>query len=151
MQRSQAQRLESAFLQAEAACADLYDENQARMAQLMTIWASGYLEVVCQETLLRYTTERSAPPVARYVRNRLDRFWNPNMERIAQLVGKFDKDKESTLRAWATGPVAVSVNSIHDLRNQIAHGRLPNVSVARIVGHFHNARRLSNRLANLMA
>lgn len=150
MQRPQTQRLENAFAAAESACADLYDENEGRLALLMTIWASGYLEVVCRETLLHYAKVRSAPSVARYVRRQLHRFQNPNMERIADLIGGFDKNKAADLRAWAEGPVAESVNSIRGLRNQIAHGQLPNVSVARIAGHFHNARRLSNRLARLM-
>ena len=151
MHRPQTQSLENAFTAAESACAGLYDEDEGRVALLMTIWASGYLEVTCRETLLHYARERSAPAVARYVRSQLHWFQNPNMERIAELIGRFDKDKAAELRDWAEGPVAESVNSIRGLRNQIAHGQLPDVSVAWIVGHFRNARLLSNRLARLMA
>ena len=149
MRRPQSEKLESAFSRAEARCADLRDEDQARMAQLMTIWASGYLEVVCQETLTNFAQKRSVPEVAQYVRSQLRWFQNPNMDRITRLVGEFDRGKAESLRTWAEGPVAESVNSIRNLRNQIAHGRLPGVSVVGIVGHFRNARKLANRLVTL--
>lgn len=150
MHGPQTQRLEAAFQAAENACADLSDENQGRLALLMTIWASGYLEKVCQEILTRYTARGARPEVTRYVKGRLARFNNPNMEKIAQLVSGFDKETGAGLRKWAEGPVTESVNSIYGLRNQIAHGELPTVSVRQIIAHFRYARELANRLAEMM-
>ena len=35
------------------------DENQSRLAQLMTIWVSVYVEVICKAVLLAYTERKS--------------------------------------------------------------------------------------------
>ena len=71
--------LENAINSARNEARDLSYENQARLAQLMTVWASGYLEATCRDVLRTYAEQRAEPSVARFVSLNLDRFSSPKM------------------------------------------------------------------------
>lgn len=80
-------RLENAINSARNEAPKLSDENQAWLAQLMTVLASGYLEATCREVLKTYAEQRADPSVARYVSANLERFNSPKIENILTLVG----------------------------------------------------------------
>ena len=141
--------LEDTILSARHAAQALSDENQARLAQLMTVWASGYLEATCRDVLRAYAERRADPSVARFVSHQLDRFSNPKMEKIVDLVRSFDKNRANELDEFAEGAIKESVNSIVGLRNQIAHGRQTDISVGRIGSHFDHAREFARKLEAL--
>lgn len=98
------QRLENAILSARDAARALSAENQARLAQLMTVWASGYLEAMCRDVLRAYAEQRADPGVARFVSHSLTRSRSPRMENIVELVRSFDKNRASELENFAEGP-----------------------------------------------
>ena len=141
--------LENAINSARNEARDLSDENQARLAQLMTVWASGYLEATCRDVLRTYAEQRAEPSVARFVSLNLDRFSSPKMGNIIDLVRSFDKNRADELEKFADDGVKESVNSIVGLRNNIAHGRPTDVSVGRIVQYFEDAKKLAGKLKDL--
>ena len=107
-------RLETAIDSArdEAASPRLSEENKARLAQLMTVWASGYLEAVCRDAVLAYTKNRAHPTVVNFVSRSLSRFQNPRMENILTLVRGIDGDIADDLGNYADDSIKESVNSI---------------------------------------
>lgn len=141
------QRLENAIDSARNEAPRLSDENQARLAQLMTVLASGYLEATCREVLKAYAAQRADPSVVRYVSANLERFNSPKIDNILTLVGSFDPGRERDLKQFVEGPshgdensVKESINSIVGLRNQIAHGRPIDVSIGRVARYFEDAK-----------
>lgn len=146
------QRLETAIDAARSKenLRQLSDENKARLAQLMTVWASGYLEATCREVLLAYTEKRAQPNVVNFVSQQLSRTPNPKMEKILQLIQEFDRDAANKLRDFTDGSIKDSVNSIVGLRNHIVHGRAQDISVGRITEYFDNAKKLARKMEELL-
>lgn len=62
------------------------DAYRSYLAQLLAVWASGYLEAKCREVMFMYTERRANPGVARYVAKRLDQFRNPRADKILELM-----------------------------------------------------------------
>ena len=145
-------RLETAIDSArdEAASSQLSEENRARLAQLMTIWASGYLEAACRDAVLAYTKRRAHPTVVNFVSRSLNRFQNPRMENILALVRGIDGDIADDLGDYADGSIGESVNSIVGIRHQIAHGRSANISIGRVTQYFEDAKKLARKMENLL-
>ena len=128
---------------------ELADENQSRLAQLMTIWISGYLEVTCRNVLLKYTERKSDKAVARFVGQRLRRIRSPNTEEILSLVRSFDEDRADELKEFFQGRIKESVDGVVALRNQIAHGKSANTTIANVKTQFEDSKRLAGKLKEL--
>lgn len=145
-------RLETAIDSArnDAASSQLSDATRAWLAQLMTIWASGYLEAMCRGAVLEYTRKRADPKVVNFVRWGLDRLPNPRMDNILSLVQRLDRDVADALRDFVDESINESVNSIVGLRNRIAHGRSANISVEQITEYFDNARKFARKMEELL-
>ena len=145
-------RLETAIDSArdEAASPQLSEENRARLAQLMTVWASGYLEAVCRDAVLAYTKNRAHPNVVNFVSRSLNRFQNPRMENILTLVRGIDSNIADDLGNYADGSIEESVNSIVGIRHRIAHGRSANISVGRVTQYFEDAKKLARKMEDLL-
>ena len=145
-------RLETAIDSArdEAASPQLSEENRARLAQLMTVWASGYLEAVCRDAVLAYTKNRAHPTVVNFVSRSLNRFQNPRMENILDLVRGIDGGIADDLGDYADGSIRESVNSIVGNRHLIAHGRSANISVGRVTQYFEDAKKLARKMEDLL-
>ena len=141
--------LENAISSAHDEARNLSEEGQSWLAQLMTVWASGYLEATCRDVLRTYAERHAHSSVAGFVSRNLDRFSSPKMENILTLVRSFDKNRAGELEEFAEGSVKESVNSIVGLRNQIAHGRPTNVSVALISRYFEDAKKFDRKLRTL--
>ena len=141
--------LENAISSAHDEARNLSEEGQSWLAQLMTVWASGYLEATCRDVLRTYAEQRAEPSVVRFVSRSLSRSRSPNMENILTLVRSFDKSRADELEEFVDGSVKESVNSIVGLRNQIAHGRPTSISVGRIWQYFEDAKKFDRKLVTL--
>ena len=146
-----AQRLEERIVKARARASspDLTDEDRAWLGEMAAIWASGYLEAAFRDTLRQYVETRADSRVQRAMNRRLERFRNPRLGVILDLVGEFDTTWQEELRSFADGAVGESVNSIVALRHRIAHGRSDRVSIGTVGRYFDEARRLPRRLVKL--
>ena len=142
-------RLEEAIGAARVEAGELSIENQSRLAQLMTIWGSGYLEAKCREILRRYVERHANPTVRRFVSQNLERFNNPKADKIFDLVRSFDKNKANQLEDFARGSISESVNGMIAQRHRIAHGRSTDTTVMRICQQFDDVKKFANKLENL--
>ena len=129
----------------------LADENQSRLAQLMTIWVSGYLEVTCRDVLLTYTEGKSDKAVTRFVDQNLQRMRSPNTQEILKLVRSFDEGRADELKEFFQGRIKESVDGVVALRNRIAHGGPANTTIANVMRQFDDSRRLATKLKELFA
>jgi len=147
-----AKRLERAIDSARnEARTEIPDENRAWLAQIMTVWASGYLESVCRNELSAYASRKGGHPhVVNFVVKYINNFRNPNMGKILDLIRRFDSDLATQLEAHVDDRIQESVNSIVGLRNLVAHGRQSTVTIARISEHFDNARKFARKLKEVL-
>lgn len=142
-------RLKAAINAAHAEAGNLSNENQSRLAQLMTIWGSGFLEARCREILRSYSERHSGPLVCRFVSQSLERFNNPRADRIFDLVRSFDKERAIQLEEFAKGSIRESVNGMVAQRHRIAHGRSTDTTITRISLQFEDAKKFAKKLEEL--
>lgn len=152
MRTHDSQRLEQAI----ASAARFASENQASIerlswiAQIMTVWASGYLEASCRETVLRYARASSSPGVFNYVGHQLKYFRSPKTNEMLDLIALFDRTVADKLREFAQGQISASIDSIVTHRHALAHGRNAQVTVARINAYFADAQRFARKMRTLL-
>lgn len=144
-----ARTLEIAIDSTYEAALEFSDENQSRLAQLMTIWISGYLEVTCRDVLLTYTEGKSDESVARFVSQNLQRMRSPNTEEILRLVRSFDENRANELKEFFQGRIKESIDSVVHLRHQIAHGRSMNATIETVKTQFDDSKQLAEKLKEL--
>lgn len=146
------QRLEHAIqtVRGQAQSAELTDETVARLAQLVTVWASGYLEAMCRETVLAYTSRRAQPTIVNFVAQNLKRFQNPKLGKILSLIEGLDGEAARKLEDYAEGRIKASVNSIVGRRNEIAHGRSSQISMGQIGSYFDDARKFARKMRRVL-
>jgi len=87
-----AQRLMSdvdQVFQRAAAQSDL--QVQSDYAKYLVIRISGLVEQAVAEVVQAHVSARASPSVVAYTTWRMGAFQNPNMERLLQLVGSFDR------------------------------------------------------------
>lgn len=122
------------------------EELQGSLARYACVLANGYLEAVCREVIAAYCGSRAHPAILRYVQRCLKRFANPNVEKVLQLAGDFNDDIRIRIEAMIDGQIRDCINSIYAHRNNIAHGRRSDISIARIKDYFEGARKLHQHL-----
>lgn len=139
-------RLNAAFSRAKAT-PDL--ETQGDLAKHLCVLVSGYLEVSIKALLLEHTRARSGTSVQRYVDSHLKRFSNPNAGKVLGLLGSFDVDWRHDMEGFLVDEKKDALDSVIALRNQIAHGETPGVSLARIEAYFEEVKAVIERVADL--
>lgn len=117
-------------------------EMQAHWARYLCVLVSGFLENAVREIFTRYAREKAMPYVANYVENQLDRFQNPNMQRIFEIAGAFNPQWREELQKKTAGELGDSVDSIVNLRHQIAHGGSAGLSFVIMQTYYKNAKKV---------
>ena len=126
------------------------NENRSRLAQLMAIWVSGYLEVTCRDVLVTYVESTSNEIVASYVSQQLSRSRNPTTQEILKLVKHFDESRAKELKKFISQRgIRESVDSVVSLRNHIAHGRPMDATIEDVKKQFDDSRQLAEKLKEL--
>ena len=127
-------RLENLFRQIGLLTDNL--ELQSHGARYLCVLVSGFLEISIRSVYAAYAKDNSSPNVANFVESHLERLQNPNMERIASLVGSFSPQWESDLRIATEGDLKDAVDSIVANRNKIAHGEDVGITYARVQDYY---------------
>lgn len=111
-------------------------ELQSHWARYFCIRISGFLEVSVRAIYSQYAKDKAAPYVANYVQSQLKNFQNPNMEKIIQLTGFFDREWADTLKRDTEGELKDAIVSIVAVRNNIAYGGSGDITYARIKDYY---------------
>lgn len=140
-------RLDATFARVPSSSADL--EIQADYAKYLCVLVSGFFENAIVALILYYAEQRSAPEIASFVERQLDRWTNPNSEKIAALFGSFNTDWRETLEGYLVDERKDSVNSLIALRHKIAHGESVGTSLSQVKAHYKVIMEVVNFLADL--
>ena len=121
------------------------------IAQIITVWASGYLESACREVVLDYTKKRANENIVKYVDHTLNRFSNPKMGKILELLGAVDNEAAEILKEFSDGKIKASVNSIVSNRHLIAHGRSTQITISQVKVYYEDAQVFAKKMRELFA
>jgi hypothetical protein len=120
---------------------------QSDYAKYLVIRVSGLVEQVVTEIVLAHVTAQASPTVAGHVSWRMGIFQNPNIERILQLVGSFNKHWRDELDADVTDEERGALGSINSQRNTIAHGGSSTISLSQIQRYYDEVKSLLVKVA----
>ncbi|MFY9820920.1 MAG: HEPN domain-containing protein [Thermoanaerobaculia bacterium] len=141
-------RLDATFARIPATGADL--EVQSDYAKYLCILVSGFFENAIVALLLDYVERRSSPEVMSYVEGQLERWTNPNTEKITTLFGAFSTDWRVALTDYLVDQRKDSVNSLLALRHKIAHGESVGTSLSQVKAHYKVILEISEFLSDLV-
>ncbi|MGB1560643.1 MAG: HEPN domain-containing protein [Sinimarinibacterium flocculans] len=141
-------RLDATFGRAPPPFADI--ELQADFAKYLCVLVSGFFENAIAALLIDYAAGRSAPEVASFVERGLERWTNPNVEKVIALLGSFSADWRSKAGAFLVDERKASVNSLVALRHQIAHGESVGTSLSQVRSHYRTIAEVVDFVADLV-
>jgi len=122
------------------------DELAGSLARYVCVLSSSYLEASIRELIQLYCANRAAGQVVRYVTKRMQRFRNPNTEKILQVIGNFDPEARERLENAMTDEEKAGIDSIAANRNNIAHGRQSGISLGQANRYHSQAKRMIARV-----
>ncbi len=111
--------------------ARLDEELRSALARFACVLVSGYLEESVRTIVGSWCKDKAHPQIHVYVGRQLDRFLNPKLGRIQDLLGDFSAHWNGSLAAALDDEEKDAINSVVSNRHSIAHGR--NVGISPVV------------------
>lgn len=108
---------------------------QGHWSRYLCVMAAGFLENSLRSIYSDFAQSSSSPHVARYVDARLRLIYNPNAQRFINTASNFDRVWGDQLEEFLTKDSSLRKNAIDSIianRNQIAHGGVSQISIARV-------------------
>jgi hypothetical protein len=134
----QLQQLRSLMKTAIAATTDL--SLQAHWARYFCVLTAGVLENAITEIYSEFVQRVSHPAVVNYAVSRLKRIQNPKADKFVETARSFSQTWADSLEAFlAIDGRKDAIDSIMNLRHQIAHGKNVGVSVVQIRDYIDSA------------
>ena len=82
---------------------------------------------------------------------KLEKFQNPRMEKIFQLMASFDEEWGKQLRIRTEGEIKDAVNGIVNLRNKIAHGKFVTTTYITIKNYYQSSKKLLDVIEDIIS
>ena len=126
-----------------------YDsELQSDFAKYLCILVSGYIERAVIELVLEHT-KINAPSLLRFVEQRTRRLPNMSASQIQELLGNFSLEWHRKISEVLVDEWKDAIDSIINLRNNIAHGRSVGVTYLTIHGYYQRVKRVIGEVADI--
>ena len=97
-------------------------EIRSHWTRYSCVLVSGFIEVSVRSIYTDFSRRKAIPQVADYVDAKLSNLRNVHMSKLLDLTRSFSPTWEVALKAATEGELADAVDSVVNLRNQIAHG-----------------------------
>ena len=128
-------RLDSTFERVAAIPVDQI-ELRSDCSRYLCVLVSGFLETSVIALVVGYAQEKAQPRVARLAERKLSKTTNLNGEKLSQFIGHLDPDWETELRKYLADERKAALDSLVNLRHQVAHGSQPGVSLATVKEYY---------------
>jgi RiboL-PSP-HEPN len=124
---------------------------QSDYAKFLVIRVNGLIEQVIVEIVLHHIQTQASPTVMAHLSWRMNSFQNPNIERVLQLVGSFNRRWREELDDALTEEERQALGSLNAQRNKIAHGQQSTISLAQVNEYYAHSKLLLGRIADLFS
>ena len=123
------------------------EEIKSEIAKYLCILSSSFIEVSCRDIIQKYIKDKASPDVGRYVNNSIQKFRNPNKEKIIQLFGAFKDNMHDFLKNDIDDELWDAASSIVTHRHNIAHGTDSQITFVQIKDYHKRACKLLKKIA----
>ena len=121
---------------ARAREAGLDDELRSALSRFACVLASGYVEEAVRTIVGAWCNAKAHPYIQAFVGRKLDRFLNPKVGKIQELLGEFGQGWAERFSAELSDEERDAINSIVSNRHLIAHGRNVGISPVQVQAYF---------------
>lgn len=141
-------RLDSTFQRMPSSSDDA--ELQSDFARYLCVLVSGFFENAIVSLLLDLAQRRSGPEIASFVERELERWTNPNVEKICTLLGSFSHSWRTDAEKFLIDERKESVNSLVALRHKIAHGDSVGTTLSQVKRYYGTILEVLEFIADLL-
>lgn len=118
------------------------------LTKYAVIRACGAIEVSFKNIVVDFCSKRSKKQVKRFIYMRVAKgSANPSQDNILNILNQFDEDWKKAYKTNLNADpdkqqLIDSLQSLVDARNDFAHGGNPTLSIADVLAHFDNAKKV---------
>ena len=141
-------RLDSTFSRMPSTVEEI--ELQSDFARYLCVLVSGFFENAIIALILDFVQRRGAPEVAAFVERELERWTNPNVEKICALLGSFNRNSRTRAELFLVDERKESVNSLVALRHKIAHGDSVGTTFSQVKSYYSKIIEVTNFVADML-
>ena len=114
-------------------------EMQIHWSRYLCVLVAGFIETSVQSVYSDYAETKSHANITRFVDMNMQRFRNPNMQKILDMTRSFNPTWAKEMEEFSNDRVRDSINSILVNRNLIAHGKSTEITVGRLQPWYKDA------------
>jgi hypothetical protein len=126
-------------------------ELRSDFARYLCVLVSGYTEAAIAALTINYCSRQASPSVNRYLSTKLGRLQNLKAQKLLDLVGAFDSKWREQLAHYIEGARRDALDSVVDLKNQIAHGNSVGVTYTRIETYYERVKEIVDFVASMLS
>jgi hypothetical protein len=112
---------------------------------------SGFFENAVVYLILDYTSKRSAGQVSSFVESALERWTNPNVEKLTQLLGSFEPRWRDKASAFLVDSRKDHLNGLVALRHKVVHGESVGITISQIGQYYKTITDIVEFLDSILA
>lgn len=116
------------------------DRIQPIFSKHLIIAGSGLIESAVSNILYEYCQSRSNKQIQKFISKSVSRLNTLDCQKIEELFNKFDKEWWKKIEAQTKQDVRDAVDSLRNLRNQIAHGGHNGTGYSTVKDYYRNAK-----------
>lgn len=140
-------RLDATFDRISQVSQDL--ELQSDFARFLCVLVSGFLEMAVKALIQEHTRQSGAATIQKYVEQKTRNFSNANAGKLINLLNSFDAEWGRQLECFLVDEFKDAVDSVVNLRNQIAHGGSVGVTYQSVLNYYYRIIRVVNYIADI--
>jgi hypothetical protein len=127
---------------------DIIDDYElsSNFGRYLCVITSGYIEQSVKIILKEYSKNKSNNNIYRFVDIKLSNFQNADTEKIFELLDSFNINWSSKVRTTTDDKILKSVDSIVNMRHNIAHGGDQGISPNTLIGYYEDAKKMIDTL-----
>lgn len=126
--------------------------NVRYLVSYAVVKASGTIEIVLKSMVYDYLAEGAKIPTQAYLTKMIvDSSCNPNTHNISRMLEQIDATKKTSFESEIKGSAQKGdLNSLVNLRNDIAHGRVISVTIGTVISYFESGRYILEKLEQVL-
>lgn len=123
---------------------------QSVFSNHVVLLAAGFVEQSISIILTEYTRNRSQPQIVAYVGRNVARLNSLNCEKTERLLNSFDRSWWPRIQEVTRAQCFEAVDSLKNLRDQIAHGRPNGTGFRTVSEYFTDAKGFVNGVSQVI-
>lgn len=129
-----------------------FHSNVRYLVSYAVVKASGTIEIVLKSMVYDYLAEGAKVPTQAYLTKMIvDSSCNPNTGNILRMLEQIDAAKKTSFEDIVKGSAQKGdLNSLVNLRNDIAHGRVISVTIGTVINYFESGRYILGELEQIL-